>query len=104
MDVISTRLSEPRAGRLLLAGHSVSLKATCRACHHRRRRHWQQQQQPASIGCSEFNCGRTDVRTDGRTFLPGLLRHLSRRWPNKIGATRCHIVTVSRNTTPHTPR
>ena len=24
-------------------------------------------------GCIEFDCGHTDVRSDGRTFLPGLL-------------------------------
>ena len=32
------------------------------------------------FGCIEFDCGRTyvqtDVRTDGWTFLPGLLGHL----------------------------
>ena len=28
-------------------------------------------------GCVVFHCGRTDVRTHGRTFLPGLLGHLS---------------------------
>jgi len=32
-------------------------------------------------GCIVFHCGctyvRTDVRTDGQTFLPGLLGHLS---------------------------
>jgi len=28
--------------------------------------------------CIESDCGPTDVRTDGRTFLPGLLGHLRR--------------------------
>jgi len=40
-------------------------------------------------GCIVFDCGRTygqtDVRTDGRTFLPSLLGHL-RRWPKNGNA------------------
>jgi len=41
-------------------------------------------------GWIEFDCGRTDVRTDGWTFLPGLLGHL-KRWPKNGTRYNMHI-------------